>query len=225
MVDPTGHEAIVVSGGKYGNSKGREKNHEFIETGIKKCRELRKANPSEQVTWLVATAGYSQDDMDNFHEVSSDMGVKLVEIDTKYELINYINRDDRGLDSISNISFFSHGSPGVVALGHGQDDEELLNFGVDDVSNVRSSAFGNNCTSNFYSCFAGNDGSSSLASTWVNQAGGTTLACVGKTNYSAIWEGESILNKVSRQIHGFSYYGSENYPVAGKDSFWVQYSH
>jgi len=44
--------------------------------------------------------------------------------------------------------------------------------------------------------------------------GGTVWAYVGKSDYGRIWEGQSIYIRISRFLHGFSYYGSANYPVA-----------
>lgn len=65
-----------------------------------------------------------------------------------------------------------------------------------------------NPNSAFYSCNTGRDISgewgSNFAQRWVNISGGTTWAFIGKTDYSQINSGESLGNKFSRKIHGFS---------------------
>lgn len=68
-------EQIVVSGGAYSISNDDYK-YNFIEPAIKKLRELKENNYSnENITWLIAAAGWSDSDKNKFREVANEIGV------------------------------------------------------------------------------------------------------------------------------------------------------
>ena len=234
FVDPSGLEEIVVSGGRYSYDEDNNFKYNFIEPAIKKLRELKDNNyDGENITWIIADIGWTDEDKSNFANVANDIGVGIQFISNKDELIGYINykyagtNDVRVNDLITKFVVFAHGNPGEIMLGfdyqHYNDEFTLT---MDDLTTDKIKTFDafDNPNSAFYSCNTGTDISdewgSNFAQRWVNLAGGTTWAFIGKTNYSEMNKGESWSNKVLRAVYGFSTMGSKNYPGAGSNA-WV----
>ncbi|MCX7747822.1 MAG: hypothetical protein N2645_13180 [Clostridia bacterium] len=223
-VDPTGLEAIVISGGAYSSSTTGYR-HEFIETGIKKIRELRAAHSKQNITWIVAMAGWTQDDFNNFQSAVEDLNVSVLGIGKKEQLISYINYkngSDRQSDRITDFTVFAHGQQGQIDLGLRHPNEGALSFTMGDIESIEQNAF-DNPVSRFYSCNTGTGGTSSFAAKWVDRVGGRASAFVGKSDYEKINIMTGIsdmiergLGKASRSINVFSLRGSLNYPVAGQ---------
>lgn len=139
----------------------------------------------------------------------------------KDELIDYINNkngNDRKDDPIRNFTVFSHGfGDGTISLGYNYSSyNEDLDFGISDIERISSEAF-ENPISIFYSCNTGT-GDNSFAQNWVNKVGGDTWAFSGYTWYGDINTDASKTIKLSRFLHGFSYYGSANYPIGHKEA-------
>ncbi len=171
----------------------------------------------------------------NLKIVAKDIGVGIKFIGNKGTLIDYINNKYKGnektryLDRITNFVVFSHGLPkdgGVIALcyNYNQDYNKSLNLDKNDIINsIYATAF-NNPISVFYSCNTGTSGDSSFAQTWVNKFKGVTYAFSGKSNYEKINQsGFHPFIKASRYLHGFSYYGSVDYPVAGDGASFLTF--
>ncbi len=227
FVDPSGLEFIVVSGGAYKANRDGAYNHEFIETGIRKIRDLRAEFPGENITWLIAETGWTEGDAQKFINAVSGLNINVKMIKNKIALFNYINYKDgtnRNDDKITKFVVFSHGfGDGTVSLGYNYSSYDtgfdILKGDID--IHLQSSAF-NNPNSCFYSCNTGT-GENSFAQLWVNKVGGKTWAFVGKSNYEKINAGASAINKASRKINVFSFYGSVNYPTAGSNAYMTTF--
>ena len=240
LIDPSGLEWGVVTGG----AAGYENNtYQFIETSIKSIRDLKGNYPDEGGFWVIANIGYSDRNIMNFKETAKDLGVKLIIMDDKQQLFDYINNKggtsaDRMADRITNFAVFSHGYGdgndaavnGSLAFAHGHSDSYgALNILVSDISKLESYAFGNT-SSWFGSCNTGSNLKSlgtSFAQEWVNKTGGHATAVVnGLTDYTNIhvWPGKNILNKFNnwyaRRGIGYLETGSRNYPVASNGVEW-----
>ena len=74
-----------------------------------------------------------------------------------------------------------------------------------------------NPNSYFGSCNLATNGNKSFAKAWVDKFGGTAWAFYGKSTYKDIDKGLHPAISLSRKQHGFSYYGSANYPIAASD--------
>ncbi len=102
----------------------------------------------------------------------------------------------------------------IIYLGFGSNTS--IPITIDDIYRINPYAF-ENPNSAFYSCNTGTYKNDSLTQKWVNQVGGRTWAFVGKSDYANINQPsyKHLAIVASRKIHGFSYYGSVNYPVPG----------
>jgi RHS repeat-associated protein len=225
FVDLEGLEYIVVSGGKYNTSRESGKyNYEFIETAIKKLRELKALDDGEGITWMITADGWSGEEKQRFYDVANEIGVGIHWTENKDDFINYINNKsdgNRASDKIHKFVVFSHG----YDLEHGGGEHGTMvlgadiNITVDDINNrLWASAFDNPNTA-LYSCSLGTYGDNSFAQAWVNKFGGQTWAFIGKSYYGDINQPTAAHPAIwaSRQLHGFSYWGSAHYPIADSD--------
>lgn len=238
-VDPSGHEAIVVSGGDYSVDSHGGYSYNFIEPALKKIRELRKANSDETIAWLIADAGWNDKDWANFSEAVSSLNVNIVKLRSADDFINYINNkiggNSRMNDKITSSTVFSHGLTGMIPLAYNYSSSynKKLDLTIADIQNIDSNAFFNPI-SWFYSCNTGTGGSQSFAQAWVNQVGGTTWAYKGKTTYQYMmypreyfswkakvnralggkWAAYAEFVELARMSYGFSSTGSARYPEA-----------
>lgn len=181
----------------------------------------------------VAYEGWSDDEEGQFKDVANDIGVGLRFIKNKDQLIDYINNKNnktRHLDRITSFVVFSHGlanNNGTISLGYNYNSNynKDLNIDKDDINNsIYATAF-SNPTSIFYSCNIGTSKENSFAQAWVNKFGGTTKAFSGKSSFENI-NGSAIAHPLiwfSRKLHGFSYYGSANYPEASEGAEFITF--
>ncbi len=245
FVDSNGLEYIVVSGSE---ENGRYK-YNFIESAIRKIRDLRAADAEPWITWIISGTGYSYEDLDHFNDIAYDIGgVGIQIIYNAAQLQNYINSqnihiweltDNRRNDPVEKLVFFSHGVQGAVELGYGQTNESDLTVNKHIVDGMFSEAF-NFPNIWFYSCNAATGGDSSIAKSFYNVAGGFVGGYVGKTtyeyimypkNYSRIgkllWN-QDMVNidksiKDRRAYMGFCRTGSDYYPIPSDGSYLVTY--
>ena len=91
FIDPFGLEYIVVSGSEENVIWNRRYKYNFIETAIKKLRELKGLNDGENITWLISSFDYSKKDIQNFKDTAEDIGVNIEFFANKNEFIGYIN--------------------------------------------------------------------------------------------------------------------------------------
>lgn len=141
-------------------------------------------------------------------------------------MINYINNKSvistvfdntkRLDDPITKFILYSHGLNNMLSLGYSHKNEGELEFTVDDIKKINSKAFLNPDTY-FGSCNTGTKGKDSFAQNWVNKVGGITWAHYGRSDYTNINSGAGLLIKISRNKHGFSFYGSKSYPVPSEN--------
>jgi len=125
FADPLGLERVVVSGGVYKKSKQESGSfyYEFIEPAIKQLNTCMENAGEEKVTWIIADAGWTDLDKDNFRramETNFSGGVGIKYISSSDDLIDYINNvdgGDRSADKITNMSVFSHGAQDKLMLG------------------------------------------------------------------------------------------------------------
>ena len=229
FVDPFGLEYIVVSGGAY--SENDEWPYEFIEPALKAINDYGALNDGENITWIIADSGWLDSDKKKFQEAidlfsefhSNKINIKYItDAEQLIDYINYKDGDNRMYDKIKKFVVFSHGfESGTLSLGfnYGNYNEDL-NLYLSDITTDKIKTYDafENPNSMFYSCNTGT-GVNSFAQHWVNITGGKTWAYQGKTEYSYINNNQVWTIIVSRQLHGFSYYGSQNYPTASSTAF------
>ena len=230
FVDPWGLEYIVVSGGEYKTNDPWP--YEFIEPAVKKIFELAALMDGESIKWIIADEGWSSsqkkkfqrainDLMSNYRNFGYNLDVSILYITDIEQLINYINTKDgnRSNDKIKKFALFSHGLVGSIPLAYNYAERnQCLDFFIDDISKISGDAF-ENPNSVFYSCNTGTNDSESFAQAWVNQVGGTTWAFIKQSDYSNMNPKGELLRKISRRMHGFALFGSEEYPVPASNAY------
>ena len=232
-VDPTGMEGIVVSGGEY-DDENRYK-YNFIEPAITKLKELKAAGGSEPITWIVATAGYSESDLASFKKIADELGVGFQTISSADEFTNYLNSKDvsttnlsdaRKKDKITSMSIFGHGYVGSVEFAHNQDNQNNFSWGIDKVNQLVASAF-NNARVDFYTCNSATDTETrkSLGYVFSKQTGSIVTGFRGQSTYSQMNNGQGFSAKWNRNKNGFNTNGSIALPQTGKDAVRVRYTH
>ncbi|WP_440190709.1 RHS repeat-associated core domain-containing protein [Anaerocolumna jejuensis] len=168
-----------------------------------------------------------------FETAVSGLNVRIIRVEHKDKLIDYINNKTGGnkrvSDPITKFTVFSHGWQGTMALGYDYSDtyNQDLNFNTYDIIQIKANAF-NNPASWFGSCNLGTGGKKSFGQAWVNKVGGTTWAFKGKTTYKYTmhphgyskfklwyWTTRSKIIK-ARKKYGFRVTGSCRYPGAAK---------
>ena len=214
FIDFSGHEKIVVSGGR----DGSEVFYNFIETAIKKINDWNSKD-ADGITWAVANWNYTAEDLDNFATTANEYGVNFMIINDKQELFDYINKEGRAEDPIEEMAFFAHGSAFDVkntvpnpeysnkyalALGYsavdGKSHNNSLNIFTSDLNKIQSSAFAKKSYTYFGACRTGNKFGdrdkgerTSFAQEWVNMNKGMAIAATGvggvsgRTNYTYIY--------------------------------------
>ena len=201
--DPSGHEIVVVSGGKMeGNEKKTSYEGEFIDTALLELSKLEDTD--EKVTWLIAKAGWSEAEIKEIREAAElyigiDVEIRIYE--SSDDLIDYINHGgdadeehgvtdtNRADDQITSFTSYSHGLPDSISYGYnllskwdvfwGLENEYSVN--TKDIQKIDSTAFASDAVSVFYSCRTANE---DIAQTWANSTQTTTYAAYGRTNYS-----------------------------------------
>ncbi len=227
VIDPTGMEGVVVSGGENDNNRYK---YNFIEPAITKLKELKAAGGSEPITWIVATAGYSESDLASFKKIADELGVGFQTISSADEFTNYLNSKDvnttnlsdaRKNDKITSMSIFGHGYEGSVEFAHGQDNHKAFSWGTDKVNLLEAGAF-NNAKVDFYTCNSATNidetEHSSLCYVFCKRTGSSVTGYRGQSTYSKINIGQGISAKWNRHKNGFNTNGSVFLPRAGKDA-------
>lgn len=232
VIDPTGEENIVVSGGEY-NDKKRYK-YNFVETAIKQINDYKKTDPDEKTTWVVMNVGYSKRQIRQFEHAARRNGVSLVMADSKDELTNYINSgsttngnlaEARKSDPVTDLAVFGHGYASKLAFAHNQPvdavTKEGFTFGIGDVSKLNAGAF-NQAHINLYTCNPAtnpadpnNYSQNDLVHAIANQTNSTVTGLWGRSDYAKINQGESRFDKINRAIWGFNPDGSQHLPQPG----------
>ena len=198
---PDGGENIVISGGPASTDNFR---YQFIETAIRDMLDtIAEGAAPKNITWIVYNVGYTSDDISDYRLTAGKMGVNIVVVNDKLEMVDYINNrnGDRSGFPIVNISIYAHAQTpnysgslqNQLSFAYNQDDlggrsPEDINFTQEDISLLDRNAF-NNASTIFYSCNAGTkDGSgTSFAQSWSNLTGGTSVGIQnGRSDYSFI---------------------------------------
>ena len=220
FVDPLGFEKVVVSGGSDGEENFR---YNFIETAIKQIKDWKKST-DETIAWIIANWNYSESDIANFEKVAAENGVYCLIISDKSELFDYIEKENRANDLITEMSFFAHGTAfdmgGVdngdyngkyaIALGYSAVDcvshNNSLNIFTEDLSLINSDSFMAGCKTFFGSCRTGKKFNDvSFAQEWANITQGEVKAAKGingRTTYINIYpDDRNIFDKVLTKIN------------------------
>ena len=223
--DPSGHEEIYVSGS---DKTGKAFPYMFIETALHDI-DVRKEKgyKSENMTWMVFTVGYSDEDKQNFRQTANNIGVGYVEIESLDEFINYINYKDkegennvakREADKIAYMSFFSHGLTPKYSFSEETQlsfayhvagiETKDFEFNQSDIRLLNEKAFSHTQT-HFWACNTGTDDNSgsSFAQSWSNLTQGVSVALRnGRSEYSMInMTGTDSLGMVGMKIPKFTF--------------------
>ena len=213
-VDPSGHSAVVVSGGVYKKSKKDNDGYyyEFIETGLLKLLDILLAK--EKKYWYIADNGWTDDDKRIIKKQAKKVGnTKVIFYKTVKKLISKLNSTKFKSDSISDFTVFAHGFPGKICFGYNGEkgtDNDKLTMRCGDIKKIKKQSFSYYPRSTFYSCRTALDDSAgnNFAKTWQKRFGGKTYAYYGRTNYSKInWI--PGYNWLEMKIHDFRYGGKK----------------
>ena len=242
FIDSFGLEKIVVSGGAYAE-EGKGFKYNFIEPSIKNLRELIANNTTgEQITWLIAHAGYEDIDYERFEKIAyEDLGISLKYFSNVDNLIKYINGADERNDPITKFIVYSHGLEEKISFGYNCGEAKKdLEFKKEDVEKLNPKAF-KNADARFESCNTGTGGDNSIAALWQQRVGGKVWAYEGRSDYSHIMYPEnyskvdafmirdSLSDKIKISINirrkqwGFSRHGSDYYPKADNGARRIMY--
>lgn len=126
-IDPSGHSAVVVSGGAYKKSK-KGYYYEFIETALCQLKNWGKSKGKKY--WFIAKRGWSKSDKKAFKKQAKKCGaVKPIYFKSTKKLISKLNSKKFKKDKISDFTVFAHGFPGKITFGYnytdGTDNDKL----------------------------------------------------------------------------------------------------
>ncbi len=198
FIDPSGLEQIVVSGGAYHYNPDEPNayQYEFVDSALLQIKML-----DGDATFLIANAGWTDDQYSKIEQAASERGINLVWFSDTDELTNYINyggidgSGNRENDPITGFYVFAHGTtdkPGNFAIrfGYFTDKDSDLSWYTEDLENIDCSAFSSSVVSEFYSCRTGNRfNNGNYAQSWADITGGVTYAYSGlngRSEYSDI---------------------------------------
>lgn len=227
-IDPDGREAIVVSGGELNH--GRFK-FNFIEPAIHQIKQLKSAGETN-ITWTVMTAGYSADQLRQFSQSATELGVNFRELRSAKEFTSYINskalapaaaneedvlKPRRQADPVTSVDVFGHGLVGEAAFAYGQPVSADFSWGKDEAAKLKPGAFSSGAVINFYTCNAATpvEGSNSLADVVNSSTNATVTGYIGKTDYKPMNNGEDWGDKANRWKNDYNTNGSRHLPSAG----------
>jgi hypothetical protein len=196
-------EKIVVSGGVYKLQKKEDGlyYYEFIDTALVKINtykdDIKKSeNKNEKITWLVFDNGWTEDDKRRLNEVAKEKGVELIIFNNTDTLFTYINekfmtKDERGIDKITDMSVFSHGSTkkfGTIMLDYDYVTiESVMKIDNKNIDSIKGESFAPNSTVYIYACNIGTARENSTAQSLANITNGKVIAYDGKTDYTNIY--------------------------------------
>lgn len=188
FADPSGHSAVVVSGGAY--KKGREYYYEFIETALLQLNNWGEGKGTKY--WFIADRGWTKKDKRAFKKQAKKCGAKQTKFfKSANNLIAKLNSKKFNKDKITDFSVFSHGFPGKIAFGYNgakKTKNGKLTLKVSKIKKIKKRSFSSCLLSTFYSCRTASteNGSKNFAKKWNNRFGGTTIAWKGRTDYGKI---------------------------------------
>lgn len=217
--DPSGHSAVVVSGGVYRKEK-KDKGqyyYEFIETALKQIKNWSKLK--EKKYWLIADNGWTKKDKSSFKKTAKKYGeIKIKYFRSSKKLIKILNGQRFQKDKIDIFTVFSHGLVGKIAFGYdysyNSSESNKLDLTIKQISKIKKSSF-NYPTSHFYTCNAAtkNEEGKSFARRWSKRFWSTTTAYVGKTYYGDIRD-----TKIWDYLYDRGIRAARYYPVACDDA-------
>jgi hypothetical protein len=235
--DPNGLEGIVISGGEY-DSDDRFK-YNFIEPAITRLKELKEEGIDESITWVVMTAGYSELEIQRFQDIANDLGVGFQAINSADDLTNYLNSKNTGNtalsvarqeDLITSMTIFGHGtsregeSP-AAQFGYGQSNASDYSWSTDHIKKINRNAFGSGAKTDLYTCNSATNTSThkSFGYTLSAQTGSVVTGYRGQSTYRYMYVGQSLNDRIIRNIHGFNISGTQRMPQAGEGAIRVKF--
>ena len=240
-----GFEYIVTCGYEGDETSVPERWHyNFIETSLKKVLEhaeyianLPYDSPHQKdtIAWIIENKTYSKNDLMNIASIANGItGVKLVLVNSKTQLFNYLNTGDINgngtrKQNIAEFTHFGHGYPGFLAFGPNYNSDPIDKIEIDDIKKINKNCF-YNPYSLFYSCNTATNDNKSFAYAWKEHLGGQVKACVNKTTYEYIMYKtlpattmDKIRVNALRLEFGFCRNGSDRYPIPDEQNkaYWT----
>jgi len=192
-------EYLIVSGGpalrKWENLRLAGEQHDrwwgnFIATAMARVKEIRKAQPTMPITWLVYRDAYTRRTAEDgkpynvwIQEKQAKYGIKIVNFSSGDELINYINSgQSRSRVKIAGFEFFGHSNKYCFMFDYSSDIYAVSTAWLHqaDLKRIRSSAFAPNAYCQSWGCHTGE----SMSKAWKKATGVPMLGAIGKTDYS-----------------------------------------
>lgn len=217
--DPSGHSAVVVSGGVYSIYKKNSGKYyyEFIETALLQLKDWSKYKCNKY--WLIADNGWTKKDKSSFKKNAKKYSnVRIKYFKSSSKLIKILNKPTFKKDKITDFTVFSHGLVGKLALGYDysydSSKSNKLDFKIKHISKVKKSSF-NYPRSIFYACNIATNTSAgkNFAKRWSKRFWSTTTAYKGKTDYADI-RNTTWLDYIA----DLGIRPARNYPVACPDA-------
>ena len=217
--DPSGHSAVVVSGGVYSIYKKNSGKYyyEFIETALLQLKDWSKYKCNKY--WLIADNGWTKKDKSSLKKNAKKYSnVRIKYFKSSSKLIKILNKPTFKKDKITDFTVFSHGLVGKLALGYDysydSSKSNKLDFKIKHISKVKKSSF-NYPRSIFYACNIATNTSAgkNFAKRWSKRFWSTTTAYKGKTDYADI-RNTTWLDYIA----DLGIRPARNYPVACPDA-------
>jgi len=158
-IDPDGRKKVVVTGGL---DKHNRNSMNFINASKAQLRnymnDVKKGGNKEGVSWIIFDLDYSKKQKQAFNRWADKNNIKISYIKTANEATSKINESANSNDKITNMSFFSHGTPSNIAFGYQNTNysynwNDPTNLNLSNVKSLNPAAF-TNATINLFSCNA-----------------------------------------------------------------------
>ena len=192
-------EYLIVSGGpalrKWENLRLAGEQHDrwwgnFIATAMARVKEIRKAQPTMPITWLVYRDAYTRRTAEDgkpynvwIQEKQAKYGIKIVNFSSGDELINYINSgQSRSRVKIAGFEFFGHSNKYCFMFDYSSDIYAVSTAWLHqaDLKRIRSSAFAPNAYCQSWGCHT----AEAMSDAWKKATGVWLVGAYGKTDYT-----------------------------------------
>ena len=188
-------EYVILSGGpalrKWEDLRHVGEQHDrwwgnFVATAVTRAKEIKKAQPELQVTWLVYTPAYSRrtaadkKPLTSYIMEKSKYGIKVVPFSNGGDVINYLNGRARG--SITGFEYFGHSNKFCFMFDYSSEIYGVSTAWLhqNDLKRLRGSVFASNAYCQSWGCHT----AEAMSDEWKRVTGVWLVGAIGKTDYT-----------------------------------------